>query len=304
MGRYLRVYRSSIRPSDSAAAARHVPDPAVRQAFRRRRWPRPLHLPPHKAGRSTGRSSSSATRAAAPPSCTGCSWEPAGWPPSSCGRCSSRPSRRASCSVASSRASTGCRPRVTTLRTCTTRACAASRPMTVLWFFRTLDGPFAWAYFLAWQDTWGSELSRREFGIEGVTARDERSLLPLLRGVLATEPVLQGAADRILAKTSMLTFASTRCCERYPDCKLVYIIRDPVEVIPSGMSLLAGVLENGYDVWNRTRKEDQRRWIENLYQASCEMLRSSMRRTRPATSRNEPLRGALLGPPPGSRADD
>ena len=29
---------------------------------------------------------------------------------------------------ASSRASTGCRPRVTTLRTCTTRACAASRP--------------------------------------------------------------------------------------------------------------------------------------------------------------------------------
>ncbi len=41
--------------------------------------------------------------------------------------------------------------------------------------------------------------------------------------------------------------------KRYPDCKLVYIIRDPVEVIPSGMSLLAGVLENGYDVWNRTR---------------------------------------------------
>ena len=43
----------------------------------------------------------------------------------------------------------------------------------VMWFFRTLDGPFAWAYFLAWQDVWGSELSRRELGIEGVTARDE-----------------------------------------------------------------------------------------------------------------------------------
>ena len=28
----------------------------------------------------------------------------------------------------------------------------------VAWFFRTLDGPFAWAYFLAWQDNWGSEL--------------------------------------------------------------------------------------------------------------------------------------------------
>ena len=28
-----------------------------------------------------------------------------------------------------------------------------------------------------------------------------------------------------------------------------------------------------YDVWNRTREEDQRRWLENLYQASCDMLR-------------------------------
>ncbi|MBV8293633.1 MAG: sulfotransferase, partial [Mycobacterium sp.] len=44
-------------------------------------------------------------------------------------------------------------------------------------------------------------------------------------------------------------------------------------VIPSGMSLLASVLENGYDVWNRTKEVDQRRWIENLYQASCAMLR-------------------------------
>ena len=34
------------------------------------------------------------------------------------------------------------------------------------------------------------------------------------------------------------------------------------------------MLENGYDVWNRTREEDQQRWLENLYQASCEMLRS------------------------------
>src|SRR6201993_2563457 len=46
-------------------------------------------------------------------------------------------------------------------------------PDDVAWFFRTLDGPFAWAYFLAWQDIWGSELSRREFGIAGVTSRED-----------------------------------------------------------------------------------------------------------------------------------
>ena len=71
----------------------------------------------------------------------------------------------------------------------------------------------------------------------------------------------------------MLTMRLDAVLRRYPDCKLVYVIRDPVEVIPSGMSLLASVLENGYDVWNRTKEEDQHKWLENLYQASCDMLR-------------------------------
>jgi len=39
--------------------------------------------------------------------------------------------------------------------TYTTPACAAIETDDVAWFFRTLDGPFAWAYFLAWQDNWG-----------------------------------------------------------------------------------------------------------------------------------------------------
>jgi omega-hydroxy-beta-dihydromenaquinone-9 sulfotransferase len=143
----------------------------------------------------------------------------------------------------------------------------------VLWFFRTLDGPFAWAYFLAWQDTWGSELSRREFGLEGVTARDEERFFGYHEACWRRNLTLKGC-DRVLAKTSMLTMRLDEVLRRYPDCRLVYVIRDPIEVIPSGMSLLASVLENGYDVWNRTREEDQRRWLENLYQASCDMLRA------------------------------
>jgi omega-hydroxy-beta-dihydromenaquinone-9 sulfotransferase len=143
----------------------------------------------------------------------------------------------------------------------------------VLWFFRTLHGPFAWAYFLAWQDNWGSELSLREFGIDDVTARDEERFFAYHEECWRRNLTYKGC-NRILAKTSMLTLRLDALLKRYPDCKLVYVIRDPVEVIPSGMSLLASVLENGYDVWNRTRDEDQKRWLENLYQASCAMLRS------------------------------
>jgi omega-hydroxy-beta-dihydromenaquinone-9 sulfotransferase len=143
----------------------------------------------------------------------------------------------------------------------------------VAWFFRTLDGPFAWAYFLAWQDTWGSELSRRSFGIDGVSARDEERFFRYYEACWRRNLTFK-RCNRILAKTSMLTFRLDELLRRYPDCRLVYVIRDPVEVIPSGISLLATVLENGYDVWNRTRKEDQRRWLENLYQASCDMFAS------------------------------
>jgi hypothetical protein len=142
----------------------------------------------------------------------------------------------------------------------------------VAWFFRTMDGPFAWAYFLAWQDTWGSGLSRREFAIDGVTPHEEDRFFKYYESCWRRNLTLK-RADRILAKTSMLTMRLDAVLRRYPDCKLVYVIRDPVEVIPSGMSLLASVLENGYDVWNRTKEEDQRRWLENLYQASCDMLR-------------------------------
>jgi omega-hydroxy-beta-dihydromenaquinone-9 sulfotransferase len=142
----------------------------------------------------------------------------------------------------------------------------------VAWFFRTLTGPFAWAYFLAWQDTWGSELSGREFGIDDVSPREEERFFNYYDACWRRNLTLKGA-NRVLAKTSMLTMRLDAVLRRYPDCKLVYVIRDPVEVIPSGMSLLASVLENGYDVWNRTKEEDQRRWLENLYQASCDMLR-------------------------------
>ena len=142
----------------------------------------------------------------------------------------------------------------------------------VAWFFRTLDGPFAWAYFLAWQDNWNSDLYRSEFGIDGVTEREKERFFRYYEGCWRRN-LMYKRSNRILAKTSMLTFRLDEVLQRYPDCKLVYIIRDPVEVIPSGMSLIASVLENGYNMWDRSSKEDQQRWIENLYQASCDILR-------------------------------
>ncbi len=199
-------------------------------------------------------------------------WAPAGWRRSNYGRCSSRRSRHASCSAASSRAWTGSRPARYHPSDVHDTSLRGIETDDVAWFFRTLDGPFAWAYFLAWQDNWNSELYRREFGIDGVTERDKERFFRYYEACWRRN-LMYKRSSRILAKTSMLTFRLDEVLERYPDCKLVYIIRDPVEVIPSGMSLIASVLENGYDMWDRSSKEDQERWIENLYQASCDILR-------------------------------
>jgi hypothetical protein len=143
----------------------------------------------------------------------------------------------------------------------------------VAWFLRTLDGPFAWAYFLAWQDHWGSALSKQEMGISGVSEAEKDRFFGYHEAIWRRNLVYK-KAKRVLAKTSMLTFRIEEVLQRYPDAKLVYIIRDPVEVIPSGMSLIAGVLENGYDAFNKTSPADQQRWVENLYQASGDLLRT------------------------------
>lgn len=143
----------------------------------------------------------------------------------------------------------------------------------VAWFLHTLDGPFAWTYFHAWRDTWGSPLSQRSMGIAGVNEDVRSRFFDYYDGIWRRNLQYKGK-QRILAKTSMLTFRIDEVLERYPDAKLVYVVRDPVETIPSGLSLLAEVLTNSFNAWQRTTTQDQQRWVENLYQASLALLRA------------------------------
>jgi hypothetical protein len=120
-----------------------------------------------------------------------------------------------------------------------TRKSAAAR------IVRTMAGPFAWAYFLAWQDTWGSALSRREFAIDGVTPREEAGSSTIATPAWRRNLKLKGAG-RVLTKTNMLTMRLDAVLRRYPDCQL------------------ASGLENGYEVWNRTKVGDQHRWLSSI----------------------------------------
>ncbi len=138
-------------------------------------------------------------------------------------------------------------------------------------FFRFMDGGFLWAYFLAWDDQWNSELSKSYFNAEAIPKDRTRRLFDYLEGCWKRNLYVKQKA-RIVVKSSLITLQVDDILARYPDAKLIYLVRDPVATIPSGMSLISGVLENGYQMSRRTSAQSRAHYQENLYQASVRMF--------------------------------
>ena len=59
--------------------------------------------------------------------------------------------------------------------------------------------------------------------------------------------------------------------EKFPDSKVLYMVRDPINVIPSGLSLVTGVLDKRFGFWNLD-KNIQARYIKRLYKALVTLL--------------------------------
>lgn len=140
-------------------------------------------------------------------------------------------------------------------------------------FFHFVDGGFLWSYFLAWDDVWGSDKCMTFFDLEKEPAAKTDRWFRYLEGCWRRNMHFK-QKSRCIVKSSLFTLRAETLVKRYPDCKLVYVVREPVETIPSGMSLLTGVLEKSYDVFNSTDPGRRARYLENLYQASCHMYRS------------------------------
>jgi len=142
----------------------------------------------------------------------------------------------------------------------------------LLTFFRYLEGPFLWSYFQAWQDRWDSPQARAVFNPADEAPGAEERVLGHLEACWRRSLYIK-RRPRVLAKGSTLALRIPTLLERYPGCRLIYMVRDPVETIPSGISLITGVLDRAYDASRTARADDRRRYHENLYQASCHLLR-------------------------------
>lgn len=141
-------------------------------------------------------------------------------------------------------------------------------------FFHFLDGGFLWSYFWAWQDRWGSPLSRRVFLEPGDRSQPGQSALFRFLEQAWRRNLTYKRKPRIVVKSSLMSLRPEELVARYPDCRILYLVRDPVEAVPSGLSLLTGVLERSYRFRGVVPAERQAHYLGNLYSASCCMYRA------------------------------
>jgi hypothetical protein len=131
--------------------------------------------------------------------------------------------------------------------------------------FRYFDGFFLYGFFLAFSD----EDLRREFEPD-VRDNAERDFAWLER--LWRRSLVAHDADRVVAKLFSVGPRLPRFLESFPDAAVLYMARDPVEILPSAMSLVTGVLDKRFGFW-RLPEDVRKRYLERLYQALVELLR-------------------------------
>ncbi len=129
-------------------------------------------------------------------------------------------------------------------------------------FFRFHDGFFLYGFFWAW-----AEDERRSWfdpRVRDTSARD----FDWLERIWVRHAWATGA--RPIGKLFSVAVRTPAFLERFPDARVLYMVRDPVSVIPSCMSLVTGVLDKRFGIW-KLPEPVRARYLERLYQALVDL---------------------------------
>tara|TARA_B100000131_G_scaffold270506_1_gene270383 strand:- start:622 stop:1716 length:1095 start_codon:yes stop_codon:yes gene_type:complete len=131
-------------------------------------------------------------------------------------------------------------------------------------FFRYLDGFFLYGFILSWSEQnlydWVDPKKRN------TSYRDYNWLESIwLKNQFISKK------NRTIGKLFSLSVNLPEFLIRFPDSKILYIIRDPLSVIPSGLSLVTGVLDKKFGFWNLP-KSKRNHFINNLYNGLVQLL--------------------------------
>ena len=122
---------------------------------------------------------------------------------------------------------------------------------------RFFDGFFVYGFFMAFDDE--DLLPQFDPKIRDTSQRD----FPYLRG-LWQRNLYAHKADRVVAKLFSLSPRLPQFLDEYPDARILYMARDPVQIFPSGMSLVTGVLDEAFEFWSLP-DDVRQRWFDRIY---------------------------------------
>ncbi len=129
--------------------------------------------------------------------------------------------------------------------------------------FRYFDGFFLYGFFLSWSDKDLKPLFEPEN--RDTSKRDFKWLNTIWKRNLTGDK-----AERNVAKLFSLSVRLPQFLKQYPDAKILYLVRDPLQTVPSGLSLVTGVLDARFGFWNLP-EEKRSRFIERLYNAFLDL---------------------------------
>ena len=131
-------------------------------------------------------------------------------------------------------------------------------------FFRYFDGFFLYGFILSWAKE--NLFNWVDPKIRNTSKRDYKWLESIwIRNQFIAR------SNRTVGKLFSLSANSPEFLEKFPDSKILYIIRDPRSVIPSGLSLVTGVLDKKFGFWSQS-EEKRTRFIKRLYTGLVDLL--------------------------------
>ena len=130
--------------------------------------------------------------------------------------------------------------------------------------FRYLDGFFLYGFFLAWAEK--DLFPMFDPNIRNTAERD----YTWLRGMWLRS-MYRNDHHRYVGKLFSASVNMTSLLDFFPDAKILYMVRDPLQVIPSGLSLVTGVLDKRFGFWALPEKK-RSFYLRRLYTALVELL--------------------------------
>ena len=75
-----------------------------------------------------------------------------------------------------------------------------------------------------------------------------------------------------MAKPFTVTVRVPQFLEEFPDAKVIYMVRDPMNVIPSTLSLVSGPLDQRFGFWSQP-EEKRQRWVRHVCDGIVDLYR-------------------------------